>query len=310
MGSYTAAVRLLDGAALRAIRLAIRGDVKSFAPPTDADPALVDLVDRPFESVPDAADRLSRLTERLRARGDRRSVFLTIYTRMTRDVLAAIEDGTFADPDWMREYVVTFANYYRRAFLAWERGTLEAVPDPWRIAFGTATRGDALVVQDAFLGVNAHINYDLALTLRDVGIDPNRSRKHADHRSINDILARLIDVQQTTLAEVYAAGIDDIDDAFGRFDEAVTLGSMQKGRAQAWRTAVVLTDLDVRPIVSYARWMLRATATGGAFFVRSPQLDPTLLASLRAVETEGFDLDTVLQRLQERMEEVASAPAG
>jgi hypothetical protein len=310
MASYTSAVRLLDGTSLRAIRLAIRSDVGSFAPPTDADPLLVELVNRPFESVTDAADRLSQLTKRLRAQGDRRSVFLTIYTRMTRDVLAGIEHGTFADPNWMREYVVTFANYYRRAFLAFERGDLEAVPDPWRIAFGTAIRGDALVVQDAFLGVNAHINYDLGLTLYDVGIDPNRAQKHADHRAINDILARLIDVQQTTLAEMYAAGIDNIDDVFGRFDESVTLCSMQEGRAQAWRTAVVLTDINMRPVESFARGMLRATATGGAFFIRSPQLDPTLLASLRAVETGRFDLDSVLKRLQERMEEVAITPTG
>lgn len=310
MAPYTTAIRLLDGTTLRAIRLAFRGDVGSFAPPTDADPALVDLVDRPFESVTDAADRLSRLTDRLRAQDDRRSVFLTIYTRMTRDVHAGIEQGTFADPGWMQQYVVTFANYYRRAFLAFERGDLEAIPDPWRIAFGTAIRGDALVVQDALLGVNAHINYDLGLTLDDVGIDPNRPQKHADHRAVNEILARLIDVQQTTLAELYAAGIDDIDDVFGRFDESVTLRSMQKGRAQAWRTAVVLTDVNVRPVVSYARWVLRATATGGAFVIRSPQLDPTLLASLRAVEAEGFDLDAVVKRLQERMEEGATPPTG
>ena len=41
---------------------------------------------------------------------------------MTGAVREAIESGQFADAEWMREYTVTFAEYYRRAFLAFERG--------------------------------------------------------------------------------------------------------------------------------------------------------------------------------------------
>ncbi|MFA9517524.1 DUF5995 family protein [Halopenitus sp. H-Gu1] len=306
MTGYTDAARLVDGSTLRAVSLALRGEVETFAPPSTPDPALIDVVDQPFESVTEAAADLSRLESRLRERGDRRAVFLTIYARMTRDVHEAIERGTFLDPDWMRQYVITFANHYRRAFLAFERGHLEAVPDPWRIAFGTAIRGDALVVQDVFLGVNAHINYDLALTLQAVGIDPDRAQKYADHRAINDILARLIDAQQDALAEIYAAGVDDIDAVFGRLDESGTLFSMKEGREQAWRVAIVLTDVGISPIASAVRWVLRATATGGAFFVLGPPLDPSILRTLRAIEAEDRALDTILEHVQDRIEMVST----
>lgn len=292
------------------MHLALRGDVRSFSPPTNPDSALVELVDRPFDSIADAAERLSELEARLRERGDRRAVFLMVYVRMTQEVRDGIERDTFAGPDWMRAYVVTFANYYRRAFLAFERGHLGAVPDPWRIAFGTAIRGDALVVQDAFLGVNAHINYDLALTLEDVGIDPKRARKRADHLAINDILADLVDAQQAALAEMYAEGVADIDDAFGRLDESVTLLSMREGRTQAWRIAVVLTDVGLPPIPSYARWVLRATAIGGAFFIRSPQTDPALLDALRAVEAEGVDLMALNERVRKHADGSAGSHSG
>ncbi|MFB6160155.1 MAG: DUF5995 family protein [Haloferacaceae archaeon] len=305
MAGSTAALRLFDGATLRALGLVLGGDVRSFPAPPEPDPALVEPVARPFDSVAAVAERLSRLETRLRARDDRRAVFLTVYVRMTREVREGIERGAFADPDWMRSYVTAFANYYRRAFLAFERGRLGAVPDAWRIAFGTAHRGDALVVQDAFLGVNAHINYDLALALDDVGIDPNRPRKRADHRAINDVLARLVDAQQAALAERYAAGVDDVDAALGRLDESVTLRSMTEGREQAWRVAVVLTDAGHPPVRSIARWVLRTTATGGALFVRSPQLDPELLAALRAVESGGVDLDALHERTRRRMDEAA-----
>lgn len=299
---YLTAARLVDGPALRAMLLALRGEVRRYAPPDDPDPVLVEPVDRPFESVTDVSDRLSRLEGRLRERGDRRAVFLTVYSRMTREVHGGIERGRFANPGWMRRYLVTFANYYRRAFLAFERGNVGAVPDPWRIAFGTAIRGDTLVVQDAVLGVNAHINYDLALTVDDIGIDPNRAEKRADHRAIDGILTRLVDAQQEALARIYASGIGDVDAAFGRLDETFSLLSMTEGREQAWRVAVVLADVGVPPVASYARWVLRATATGGAFFILGPRLDPSLRRTLRAVETEGVDLNTILERVEERID--------
>jgi len=298
MAGYAALPRLLGTSRLRAVGLALRSDPVVDVPARTPDPALVEVTERPFESVVDALDRLRTLEPRLREAGDRRAVFLTIYTRMTAAVQAAIADGRFHDPDWMRRYTVAFANYYRRAFLGFERGHLDAVPDPWIVAFSTAVEGSALVAQDAFLGINAHINYDLALALRDVGIDPDRRRKRADHREINAILLDLIDAQQEALSDLYAPGLDDVDATLGRFDEALSLFSMTEGRAQAWRIATVLTDVRWSLARRYARWLLRATATGGALFVRSPPVDPRILAALRDVERSAT-LDETLTRLGE-----------
>lgn len=301
MAGYTEVVRLLDVTNLRGTALAFRSDVRRFKPPANPDPTLIDFVDRPFDSVTTVIDQLSRLETQLRTQGDRRAVFLTIYVRMTQQVRDGIERDLFAEPGWMRRYLISFANYYRQAFLAFERGTLGKVPDPWRIAFATAVRGDTLIIQDVLLGVNAHINYDLALAINDVGIDPNRAQKYADHGAINNILARLVDAQQDALADIYASGIDNIDAVFGRLDESLMLLSMTEGREQAWRIAVILTDIGVEPIASYARWVLRATATGGGFFILTPHLDSSLLRILRNVENDRIDLDSVLERVEEHI---------
>lgn len=77
---------------------------------------------------------------------------------------------------------------------------------------------------------------------------------------------------------------------------------MTKGREQAWRVAVVLTDAGVPPVPAYARWVLRTTAVGGAAFVLGPRLDPAVMATLRAVETESLDLARVLARVEERID--------
>jgi hypothetical protein len=301
VSSAVAAARLVDSSGLRAMALALRRDAGQFTNPGAPDPELVATVTSPFDSVADAEDRLGSLEAQLRARDDRRAVFLTIYTRMTGAVRRGIERGRFVDPAWMRRYTTAFANYYRAAFLAFERGRHGAVPAPWQVAFGTAVRGDALVVQDAFLGVNAHINYDLALALDDVGIDPDRNRKYADHREINAILARLVDGQQEALAELYAPGVAGVDAALGDLDEALTLGSMATGREWAWRVAVVLTDAGWPPVSSYARWVLRTAATGWAFVVLGPALDPAHRETLRRAEATGPPLGEVLSRVDARL---------
>jgi hypothetical protein len=283
--------------------LGLRHDIRQYGPPTTPDADLVAVTANQFESVDDASERLRRLEDRLVAREDRRSVFLTIYTRMTGRIRDRIDRGGFGETEWMRTYTTTFANYYRRAFLAFERGNLGAVPDPWRIAFGTALAGDALVMQDAFLGINAHINYDLALTLRDVGIEPNRPARRADHRAVNEVLARLVDAQQRALAELYAPGIADLDATLGRVDERLSLFGLTEGREQAWRIATVLTDVDWPFVRSLTRWVLRATATGGAAFVRGPALDATTLERLQRLERENLAVADVLDVLQSRLDD-------
>ncbi|MBX0295188.1 DUF5995 family protein [Haloarcula nitratireducens] len=282
----------------------IRHDYSRCEPPDIPDDELVSAVAAPYTSVDDAFEGLRHLEALLVARGDRRSVFLTVYSRMTRQIRAGIGRGDFENPAWMRAYTVAFANYYRRAFLAFEAGDLDSVPGPWRIAFGTAYRGDALVIQDAFLGINAHINYDLALTLRDVGIDPDRPSKYADHCAVNEILARLVDTQQSTLAAMYAPGIEDIDTTLGRLDERLSLLGLTEGREHAWRVAVVLSATRWSPLWPVTHWMLRTTATGWAAFLRGPGADSELLERLERFEREGMDVTDSIEALRTRLDSV------
>jgi hypothetical protein len=139
-----------------------------------ADPELLALVADPYADVADARERLRALERTLYEREDGRAAFLTVYARVTEAVEGGVAESRFADPDWVARYLVAFADHYRRAFEAFERGTLANVPDPWQVAFDRACSPETLVVQDVLLGVNAHVNYDLALALHDVGIDPDR----------------------------------------------------------------------------------------------------------------------------------------
>jgi hypothetical protein len=307
MTGAVAMARALDA---RRVRAAALGAWSSPPPPSEhpTDASLVALLADTFDDVDDAHDRLRTLERRLRDADDRRAVFPTIYTRMTDAVRTAIAAGDFDDAAWMHRYTVTFADYYRRAFVAFERGEHGAVPPPWRVAFETAVSGTALVAQDAFLGIHAHINYDLALTLRDVGIDPERARKRADHDRIDGVLTGLIDAQQAALADLYAPGLATLDASIGRVDETLSLFSMTEGRAWAWRVAAALTDAGWSPVRRSIRWLHRTTATGGALFVRSPPIEPSVLAALHRTERERPSLAVTLDALADRLDAVTVAP--
>jgi len=107
----------------------------------EPDPALLDIVSTSFASVADVDERLARAESHLRERGDRRAVFLTVYSRMTATVQTAIDDGAFVDPEWTASYLVSFADRYRRALVAFERRAFESLPRPWLVAFAAAARG-------------------------------------------------------------------------------------------------------------------------------------------------------------------------
>lgn len=59
--------------------------------------------------------------------------------------------------------------------MAFGRGS-DDLPESWRLAFEVAVRGDCPVVRDAVLGINARVNYGLALALREAGLGGDRRR--------------------------------------------------------------------------------------------------------------------------------------
>lgn len=248
------------------------------------DAALLALVADPFSDVADARERLTALERLLYERGDGRAAFLTVYARVTTEVERGIRDGEFADPEWVAAYLVTFADHYRAAFDAYERGDLAAVPDPWKLSFGAACGDETLVLQDVLLGVNAHVNYDLALTLSAVGTGPDRRRRRADHRAINDVLDRLVDLQQDRLAARYARGIADLDAACGRVDEWGSSFALRQGRRTAWYAALALSAARSPLARDGIDRLLAAGATAVGYAILAPLVDPAVRDALRTVE--------------------------
>ena len=170
---------------------------------------------------------------------DHRAVFALTYLRTTEGFLRTLR----SDPDFFqdRDYVLVedalFADYYFRAYDAYERGT-GFVPEAWRIAFDANGSGDANAGQDVLLGMNAHIQRDLPYVLAEEGLaQPDGTTRKPDHDRVNEILTRVLDPVQDELARRYDRYFDLTDAKPSPADEMGVLEMMKSWREGAWRNA-------------------------------------------------------------------------
>ena len=112
---------------------------------------------------------------------DRRAIFLRLYYMMTLEVHAAINgcgdyEGreVFMDPDWVRRLSGQFSSLYFKSLKA------PATERAWTLAYEVAARPGSSVVQNALLGINAHINFDLPRAIAE-NLDPAELSDYTTH---------------------------------------------------------------------------------------------------------------------------------
>ena len=111
--------------------------------------------------------------------------FALLYLRTTEGMRDANAEGEFSDPAfWDTAVIPTFANYYLDAYAAWDHGDKSEVDPAWRIAF-RADPDRLTCTQLLYLGINAHVNNDLAFMIEDMG----QRYTYADHKHVDDVLA-------------------------------------------------------------------------------------------------------------------------
>lgn len=204
-------------------------------------PELTEHLKTSYQSVPEVISSFEWLENEFFQHEDLRGVFTTAYLYITRSINNAIQARSFKDNAWSETYLIRFANLYRISLLNYETGGNTFVPKSWRVAFDLAKNKEGLIIQHLMLGINAHINHDLAIALYDVKIDPDRDQKYSDHTHVNHILEKATDELKRTVAAKYAPILDRLDRAFGTVDDEITEFSIPKAREHAWSFAIALT---------------------------------------------------------------------
>ena len=183
------------------------------------------------------------LADEWETRQDRRAIFLRCYGMMTANMMTAVAANRFEDQVWVDQLVHRFADYYFDALACFDCG--ERVPMVWQYVHEAAAEKRLHVIQHLLLGVNAHINYDLVLTLVEL-LEADwdnmsiydRQRRYQDHQMVNTIIAETIDEVQDEVVEKYSPAMDLVDKLMGRLDEKLLVSMISNWREGVWEDAM------------------------------------------------------------------------
>jgi hypothetical protein len=210
---------------------------------------------------------------------DATGYFAAMYARVTRGIAAGIERGQFVDGERMDRFATTFADHYVRALRSAERR-----PRCWTAPFDVAADQRLLIVQHLVLGINAHVNHDLALAVVSVADEDGDLRSiRPDFDAVND-----------TLAAVYDDLLGDLDRVSRWVAPAAGAGgghvfnfSLRRARAQAWGAAERLYPLGEAERRAYALDLDQLVSVLAYLVTRPPlSLRPALWMARRLEERD------------------------
>jgi hypothetical protein len=214
-----------------------------------------------------ALERMTSQVTEWEEQRDGRAIFLDCYARMTAAMNEALARGEFEDSVWVATLLDRFAAFYFDSIDGGETGA--RIPEPWLIAHAAAVGFDASPLQLLLAGVNAHINYDLVLTLVDLLAsdwpdmdDSQRAMRQRDYDRVNDVISATVDLVQDEVVERYARWCDGLDIVLGRLDEMLATRLLVGWRRRVWRQAVTILDetdrsLDADRFAAIERQCLR-----------------------------------------------------
>ena len=169
-----------------------------------------------------------------RGEADGIACFTTLYRTITANVLRWLEEGRFEDSEYLATLDLEFAERYLQALrcYAFDR---PATPRSWRVLFDNRSDQRISRLHFAAAGVNAHINFDLALacvsTCARLGVEFGDGDQRKDYLGLNQIFAlNTFQLREHFEAEEDPALVDAVEKLFDDFAIAAT-------REVAWRDA-------------------------------------------------------------------------
>ncbi|MEX1094167.1 MAG: DUF5995 family protein [Acidimicrobiia bacterium] len=176
---------------------------------------------------------------------DRRSLFAGAYRSMSARMLQAIDADEFGDPVWVDQLLTSFADYYFYAVDASGAGP-DSCPAVWRVAFDATVDDRIHPLRVLFLGINAHINYDLALCVADVMADWDRldteirDLRRSDYDLVDTIICRTVDSVQDTVVGPASPTMVLLDRLLGPIDEWLFASLITRWRRDTWADGLSL----------------------------------------------------------------------
>ena len=194
--------------------------------------------DTPVVSIAEAIARLEAIGASLPA-ADGLACFNRMYLDVMRQIDSRLSQGFFADPAFMTQLDVEFANlYFAAADVAADPA---AVPVAWRpIAERRAAPGIE-PIQFALAGMNAHINHDLPLALAStcaaLATAPDADPHLADYHKVD----QLLDAAEQSIRQSFESAPElTVDRHLSAVLDLVGNWTINSARDIAWNNCLLL----------------------------------------------------------------------
>jgi hypothetical protein len=142
----------------------------------------------------------------------------------------------------MNHYDAVFAKYYLRAYDDYVADRRTNVPGTWLVAFDAARGREVSGSGSLLLGMNAHVNRDLAFVLAAIGlVQPDGSSRKTDHDKVNQFLNLVMQPLLLELSARFDPQIIDVETPYGTGYTAL-LQLLVVWREVTWRNAELLVS--------------------------------------------------------------------
>ena len=195
----------------------------------------------PQESIHDVLKEMEAVLQTTQSKSDKRGYFAAIYQAETVHVRDAIDQDRFVRPDLIEALAVKFARRYLDAYYAYDERM--PITKAWYVAFDATRKPQPCVLQHILMGINAHINLDLGLSVAETVPKGELSSIEEDFERVNVLIAEMTDVVQDRIGLV-SPWMKWIDRLGGRVDEYFFRRVVDYSRDQAWEVAEKAQTLD------------------------------------------------------------------
>jgi len=194
------------------------------------------------------------------------AIFAWVYKRTTEQIKAEVDKGSFGDGQRLQQFDIVFASLYLDAYRDYKDN--KPISQSWKIAFDAAMEKHT-IIQHLMMGMNAHINLDLAVAASTVMEGKPIAELEHDFNKVNDVLAGLLDEMQVKMGKV--SKLMFLLDWIGkRTDEKVINFSMEKARTVSWFTANELWNLTGESRTAKIKEVDRNVKSISEFLIQPP----------------------------------------